>query len=199
MKVYNKFVSDFSADIKLLDSEPNFEGKFGGIEKYRKDMNKKHEQVERREANSWDEALMNFGDTESGITKILDKMNKTITDSIRKAKNKGILSQDAMKKSLASVTKIKTETQKDVNTKNMLSSLCNTVLKKNHDLYLTHEEDMEKERLFRKDLADECQVKMNSINDDLNEQKNVRITKIEDNNNLRKEINAAIEEFKTKE
>ena len=62
-----------------------------------------------------------------------------------------------MKKSLVSVTKIKTDTQKDVNTKNMLSNLCNTVLKKNHDLYLTHEEDMEKERLFRKDLADECQ------------------------------------------
>jgi len=33
MKVYNKFVNDFSADIKLLEREPDFSGKFGGIEK----------------------------------------------------------------------------------------------------------------------------------------------------------------------
>lgn len=84
-----------------------------------------------------------------------------------------------MNKSLNQVTKIKTETQKDINTKNMLDGLCHSVLKKNHDLYLTHEEDMEKERLFRKDLAEECQSKMNAINDELNEQKNVRISKIE--------------------
>jgi hypothetical protein len=80
-----------------------------------------------------------------------------------------------MKKSLANVTKIKTETTKDIKTKQMLDNLCHSVLKKNHGLYLTHEEDMEKERKFRKDLADECQEKMNNINDELNEQKNVRI------------------------
>ena len=53
-----------------------------------------------------------------------------------------------MRKSLAQVTKIKTETQKDINTKNMLDGLCHSVLKKNHDLYLTHEEDMEKEMAY---------------------------------------------------
>jgi hypothetical protein len=84
-----------------------------------------------------------------------------------------------MAKGLAQVTKYNTETQKDIKTKNMLDGLCHSVLKKNHDLYLTHEEDMEKERLFRKDLAEECQSKMNAINEELNEQKNVRIGKIE--------------------
>ena len=48
MKVYNKFVTDFAQDIKLLESEPDFTGKFGGIEKFKKDLNRKHDQIERR-------------------------------------------------------------------------------------------------------------------------------------------------------
>lgn len=51
----------------------------------------------------------------------------------------------------------------------MLASLCNAVLKKNHDLYLKHEMTMDEERTFRKNLADECQQKMTAINDDLNQ------------------------------
>lgn len=81
----------------------------------------------------------------------------------------------------------------------MLDGLCHSVLKKNHDLYLTHEEDMEKERLYRKELADDCQKRMNDINEELNEQKTVRISKIERNNEIRQQINEAIEKFKAEE
>lgn len=81
----------------------------------------------------------------------------------------------------------------------MLSGLCGAVLKKNHDLYLKHEETMDEERLYRKNLADECQQKMTAINEDLNSQKSERVAKIEENNTLRNDINEAINGFKEKE
>jgi len=74
---------------------------------------------------------------------------------------------------------VKRDTTKDLKAKDMLSSLCNAVLKKNHDLYLKHERTMDEERQFRKNLADECQNKMTAINDDLNAQKQERVAKIE--------------------
>ena len=40
MKVYNKFVKDFESDLKLLEADPDFTGKFGGIEKFKKDLSK---------------------------------------------------------------------------------------------------------------------------------------------------------------
>jgi hypothetical protein len=48
MKVYNKFVTDFDADIKMLNDEPDFSGKFGGIEKFKKEGTRKNNQFERR-------------------------------------------------------------------------------------------------------------------------------------------------------
>ena len=90
MKVYNKFVTDFASDIKMLNEEPDFTGKFGGIEKFKKDLQKKNDQVERRQKNEWEECHMNFGANENGINKILDKMFKTISDPVRKAKVKAV-------------------------------------------------------------------------------------------------------------
>jgi hypothetical protein len=81
----------------------------------------------------------------------------------------------------------------------MLSTLCDTVLAKNYDLYLKHETTMDEERLFRKKLADECQDKMTEINASLNVQKDERVKKIEENNALRNDINAAINVFKDNE
>lgn len=91
------------------------------------------------------------------------------------------------------------QTTKDLKAKDMLSNLCNAVLKKNHDLYLKHEMTMDEERAYRKQLADECQNKMTAINDDLNSQKTERVAKIEENNSLRTNINEAINGFKEKE
>jgi hypothetical protein len=48
MKVYNKFVTDFEPDIKMLNADPNFAGKFGGIEKFKKEGTRKNNQIERR-------------------------------------------------------------------------------------------------------------------------------------------------------
>ena len=130
---------------------------------------------------------------------MLEKMGKTLTDSIRKAKGKAQVSIEAKEKSFQNTKSVINDTNKDLKTKNMLSTMCDAILKKNHDLYLKHEETMDEERLFRKQLADECQQKMTSINEDLNNQKQERVDKIEENNRLRTDINEAINGFKDKE
>jgi len=87
-------------------------------------------------------------------------MGKTINNIVKKANDKCKTTLQAKHKSLAETENIKAETAKDLKTQSMLSNLCDSVLAKNHGLYLKHEETMDEERLFRKKLADECSAKM---------------------------------------
>lgn len=99
MQVYNKFISEMAADVKRLEEPPNYDGKLQDLTKFKKDTKRKQDQLEKREQHSWEEALSNAGENDGGINKLIEKIGKTINDTIKKAKNKAVQSQDVKQKS----------------------------------------------------------------------------------------------------
>lgn len=86
-------------DVKILESSPDFSGKLTDVSKIEKDTKRKLDMLERREMHAWEEVYTNAGESDAGIMKILDKMGKTINDTIKKSKNKAETSILARKKS----------------------------------------------------------------------------------------------------
>ena len=98
-QVFNKFIAEMAPDVAKLETEPDLSGKLSDVSKYTRDAKRKMDQLEKREMHAWEEAYSNAPESEMGINKILDKIGKTINDTIRKSKNKAELSIQARKKS----------------------------------------------------------------------------------------------------
>jgi hypothetical protein len=75
-------------DVKKLESEPDFAGKLQDISKFSRDSKRKMDQLEKREANAWEETFLNAPDSEIGVHKLFEKISKSINDTIKKSKNK---------------------------------------------------------------------------------------------------------------
>lgn len=70
----------------------------------------------------------------------------------------------------------------------MLYNLCMSLLDKNHDLYLKHEQMLEEERLERTRLAQNFQEQMAEVSKELESQKLKRSEEIEENQEIRSKI-----------
>ena len=46
------------------------------------------DQLEKREQNAWEEAYSNAPESEVGINKLFEKISKSLSDTIKKSKNK---------------------------------------------------------------------------------------------------------------
>jgi hypothetical protein len=75
-------------DVKKLEAEPDFSGKLQDLSKFTRDSKRKMDQLEKREANAWEEAYSNAPESELGINKLFEKISKSINDTIKKSKNK---------------------------------------------------------------------------------------------------------------
>ena len=75
-------------DVKKLESEPDFTGKLQDISKLTRDSKRKMDQLEKREANAFEETFLNAPESELGISRLFEKISKSINDTIKKSKSK---------------------------------------------------------------------------------------------------------------
>lgn len=84
-------------------------------------------------------------------------------------------------------------------TKNMLKSICESLMHSNNDLNEKHEKMLDYEKEQRTILTQGFQHKMNKVQEDLQKTKEQRTQAMNKNDELREKINKAIEEYKVKE
>jgi chromosome segregation ATPase len=97
------------------------------------------------------------------------------------------------------VAKKKQEIQSLINKKNLLQSLCQSLLDKNCELYMKHEQMLEEERQERLRLAANFNEQMKEVQVELDAQKAKRQAEINENSELRTQIQKAIDEYRVKE
>lgn len=78
--------------------------------------------------------------------------------------------------------------QKDVKMRKTLEILCAAIFKKNHDLYLQHEEMLDSERAKRSELQEDFQTRMQEVTNEINELKETRQKEVERNQEVRQKI-----------
>lgn len=83
--------------------------------------------------------------------------------------------------------------------KQMLSSICDTFLKQNFDLYIKHEVKLVEHQKARAALAEGFQVEMQGLTSEINQNKEERQKLYDYNSELREKIGKAIDAYKEKE
>lgn len=69
-----------------------------------------------------------------------------------------------------------------------LETLCAAIFKKNHDLYLKHEEMLDEERAKRSELQEDFQTRMQEVTNEINDLKETRQKEVERNQEVRQKI-----------
>lgn len=86
-----------------------------------------------------------------------------------------------------------------INKKTLLQSLCHSLLDKNCELYMKHEQMLEEERQERMRLAANFNEQMKEVQVELDHQKAKRQAEITENSELRTQIQKAIDDYRVKE
>ena len=153
MSVFNNFIKDFQEDEKSLTDgqawEASIAEKQRDIEKReREELKRLEKAIFKRDAQEVEEAYAN------GNAKLLrDRMAKTITDSISKQLKVLARTQAQHVEAEASVARCKQDIASALAKKSMLNKLCLSLLDKNCELFLKHEQMLEEERIERQRLA----------------------------------------------
>ena len=106
-------------------------------------------------------------------------------DSVSKAMKKHTMATGLREQQLQSRDQFDKELQGSMKKRKTLEFLCNSILKKNHDLYLQHETMLDEERKQRADLAENFQSRMAQVTQEINDLKETRTQEIENNQNVR--------------
>ena len=132
MEVFNKFLSDFAAEEKELEVQPNFDDKRKEFEKTQKEEIKRQEKLVRRELNEFEDLFSAPANSQSekGIKQLTDRMMKSIAE-IKKIRRVNDRMQEEMSTQQGAIDDIKSRTEANMKVKKTLHSLCNAILKKN--------------------------------------------------------------------
>ena len=145
----------------------------------------------RKDINEWDD-LYNGGPglrkSQQGVQTLADKVAKILKDSIGKAIKKHSQAVTNRDEQLATRKNFEASLEKDVKKRKTLETLCSAILKKNHDLYLLHEEMLDEERKKRADLSEDFQQRMKEVTNEIHELRDSRNRDIERNQEVRQKI-----------
>lgn len=81
----------------------------------------------------------------------------------------------------------------------VLEKMTESILQKNHNVYLQHEVMLDEEKQKRVELAASFQSRMEEVTAKVNEMKVVRQQEVEANNEIREKIKAQVSEYKEAE
>lgn len=163
--------------------------------KQREDVEfKKMEKVMKRDVNDM-ENLTGAGATNAKL--VQDKILRTLTAlrKITRENNRVITEREVIG---AEIDKSKQAVQSVIKKKTMLSTICDTFMNQNFDLYLAHEQMLDDEKEKRALLATSFQEKMKTISHDISVNKEFRDKQHDENEAIRAKINTAIDEYKVK-
>ena len=162
--MYERILDSFREDQIALDKPADFTDKRNDLEtKFKKEEIKKGDKQIKKDMNEWEdlyEGGPGLRKNEAGITKLADKINKMMRDSVLKSMKKHttqIATQD-QQRAIRDTARVDLEAQ--IKKRKTLEFLCSSIFKKNHDLYLQHETMLDEERKLRSELAENFQSRM---------------------------------------
>jgi chromosome segregation ATPase len=143
------------------------------------------------------EKITGLGTT--NFKRVRDKIMGELFENIKKGNQ--LLTKSNMQRMdyQSQISDYKTKIQKGLKSKNMLTSICESLLKQNNEIYEKHEKMLDYEKQQRSIIGEGFQEKMNQINENLQSSKGKRQGAFEANEDLRTKINIAIEDYKNKE
>jgi chromosome segregation ATPase len=148
--------------------------------------------------NKFDEIFQNTGNSAQAVNKLHEKVLTTIK-KIRKVNNEYTKVDQEVQSIAKDIESQQGIVESNNKKRKMMETLSNSIIEKMIALYQKHEEDLASERAKRQQLAESFQSKMNTINDQLNTDKDRRTKEVQANDEIRKKITKAIDEYKEKE
>ena len=94
---------------------------------------------------------------------------------------------------------VEKDLQSAIKKRQTLEMLCSSIFKKNHDLYLKHEEMLDEERQKRTDLAEDFQKRMQEVTQEINNLKETRTQEVQRNQEVRQKIQDQVAEYRKHE
>jgi chromosome segregation ATPase len=200
LSVLNNFLRDFQEDEKALI---DFNDANAGVslEKQRDIEKREKEEIKRLEKQVFKKDMVEVEEAyaNANLKNLRDRIVKTITEGVLKQQKVLVKAQSLFAEQEAVVAKKKQEIQSLINKKNLLQSLCQSLLDKNCELYMKHEQMLEEERQERLRLAANFNEQMKEVQVELDAQKAKRQAEINENSELRTQIQKAIDEYRVKE
>lgn len=149
----------FKADDLMLASEADFSTKLTELEKLKALELKKFEKVNKITVLELDDLYAQCN-TEKQLALLNERALKTLTDLCRKQSKKCAQSQAPGQHILNQVNEVKTQVEANLKKRKTLQTMSELLLKKNSELYLMHEQMLDRERQKRVDLGASFQERM---------------------------------------
>lgn len=198
IKCYEEFTNDFQEDQEMLAKEPDYSEKEKELEKVKKLDTAKMEKQLKKEINDWEELFAgnaSLSKSAKGLSVLSEKLVK-ILDGSKKTMKKGLQSEEYRLTYQANLDQNKANVALNLKQTRQLEVLCKALFSKNYDLYLKHEEMLEKNKQERVELASQFQRQMNEVADEINQKREEKQAVQDENNTIRQQISKRIDEYR---
>ena len=155
--MYQQIIDTFKEDEQMLATEPDFSEKEQELEKkFKKEEQKKIEKQLKRDQNEWEDLYGGnpaLSTNAKGLQTLADRLIKIMNDSARKSIKKYTAVEEQKLESMRQRDDIQENLNHSLKVRKTLEVMCNSILDKNYNMYLKHENMLDEEREKRQTLA----------------------------------------------